>query len=95
MMLRQVLKEIETASEPISLNKLSNKLGVDPETLKLMLDYWVRQGKIEDNKQFFQNDGPACSSKGCGASCQGATACSFLASMPRAYTVVKPKNRQE
>ncbi len=91
-MLRHVLREFETTTEPISLNTLSTKLGLDRETLSLMLDYWVRQGRLQDNRSLFQTDSSNCQSKGCGSSCQS---CSFLASMPRAYTLVKNKTAQE
>lgn len=91
-MLRQILKEFETASGPVSINALSRKLGVDRATLELMLDYWVRQGRLQDNKQFVMDGEASCSAKGsCGAKCQGVQGCSFLASMPKAYTLVTDK----
>ena len=48
-MLKQVLREIETAQGPITVRALSRKLGVEPNALEGMIQFWVRKGRIQDD----------------------------------------------
>ena len=80
MLLRHVLEEFETAQGAISLTELSRKLGVNPKLLATMLDFWVRQGRLQDN---YQLTGQLECASGCSA--KNCSSCTFIAKMPRAY----------
>ncbi|HEX2915103.1 MAG TPA: FeoC-like transcriptional regulator [Chloroflexia bacterium] len=86
-MLRQVLAELEKAETPMSVTALSRKLGIEQNMLEMMLEYWVRQGRLQDNKQFISSPEAACSKGGCGSACHGPQNCSFIAKIPRAFTL--------
>jgi len=92
-MLNQVLTEITNADEPISLTVLSHKLGIEPGALEGMLAYWVRKGKLRDDDA---EDASAChtgSVGSCGSTCTGTETCSFVARMPKSYSLpVKRKD---
>lgn len=81
-MLREVLKEFEASSGAVSLTALSRKLNISEGLLSSMLDYWVRQGALKDNRNFSQ-----VATTGCAVGCTGCSlkqACGFKA---RAYTL--------
>jgi hypothetical protein len=92
-MLQQVLKEFEAAQGSISVSALSRKLGIEPSMLEAMLEFLVRQGSLQDSKQLIQQSEGSCSSGSCGKSCHGPQKCSFVANMPRTFTLTaKGKN---
>ena len=92
-MLREVLKELETAQTPVTLNALSRKLGIEPQVLEAMLEYWVRQGRLQESTQLLkQADDAGCAQGSCGSSCHGPSHCSFIAKIPRAFSLVPKKN---
>ena len=45
-MLREVLRAVESAGGPITLNELSRQLSIDPGVLDGMLAHWSRRGKL-------------------------------------------------
>ncbi len=47
-MLRRILEELRTATEPVNLTELSRKLDVDHSALDGMLLQLVRQGKLRE-----------------------------------------------
>lgn len=83
-MLNQVLHEITNASEPLSLTVISSRLGVERGALEGMLDYWVRKGRLKDDDALPVG---AHSAGSCGPSCGGANSCSFVAKMPKSYSL--------
>lgn len=50
-MLRQVLQEFEAANGAISMADLSRKLNIRESMLSSMLDFWVRQGVLQESGQ--------------------------------------------
>lgn len=85
-MLNQVLQEITSASEPLSLTMLGARLGVERGALEGMLEYWARKGRLKENGFHSESSHRAGS---CGPTCGGAQACSFAAKMPRSYSIAK------
>ncbi len=83
-MLNQVLYEITNAREPLSLTVLSSRLGIERGALEGMLTYWVRKGRLQEDD--IHPEG-AHSAGSCGPTCGGASACSFVAKMPRSYSL--------
>ena len=81
-MLYQVLHEIENTKGAITLKELSRKLGVEPDALEGMLQFWVQKGRIQDDSTTC--DDVVCS---CGSSFSNAENCSFIAKMPKTYSV--------
>ena len=47
-MLSRILKEFKEANEPLDLNELSRRLGIERSTLEGMLELLVRQGKLRE-----------------------------------------------
>jgi hypothetical protein len=88
-MLNQVLQEITNAQEPLSLTVLSSRLGIERGALEGMLTYWVRKGRLKDDDVHGEAGQVAGA---CGGTCSGASACSFVARMPRSYSVSVNKN---
>lgn len=82
-MLQQVLNEIETAREPLSVAAMARKLAIDESALEGMIGFWVRKGRIKPGQVADQS----CSSGSCG-SCAGATGCPFAGTAPRTFFVV-------
>ena len=88
-MLNQVLQEITNANEPLSLTALSSRLGIERGALEGMLTYWVRKGRLKDDD--VQNESGQVAGS-CGGNCSGASACSFVARMPKSYSVPADKD---
>ncbi|MBC8507302.1 MAG: hypothetical protein ISR58_04395 [Anaerolineales bacterium] len=88
-MLYQVLHEIEKADGSITLNDLSIKLGVDRNALEGMLQFWVQKGRIQDDSTTC--DDVVCS---CGPSFISSVDCTFIAKMPKTYSV-RTQNEQK
>lgn len=85
-MLKQILLEIKSAKEPVSLPALSRKLGIDRSALEGMLMYWVQKGRLsEDTTQGLE----PCHTGVCGSSCTGPESCPFIAQMPKTYSIKK------
>jgi len=86
-MLNQVLQEIANAKEPLSLTLLSGRLNIERSALDGMLAHWVRKGKLRDDDA---EEASACNTGGvgsCGSTCTGADTCSFVAKMPKSYSM--------
>jgi hypothetical protein len=81
-MLNQVLREIETAQAPITVRALSRKLGIEPDAMEGMIQFWVRKGRLQDD------DAVSCNNqlRNCSTSCSGTADCAFIAKMPRTYS---------
>lgn len=77
--LRQLLGIFETAAGPLSLPRIARELNVSPERLDMMLQHWVRKGKIRE----------CASPTECGTCGQGAS-CPFVLDLPRSYELVRP-----
>lgn len=88
-MLNEVLFEINNANGPLSLNVLSQRLGVDRSALDGMLRYWVRKGRLKDDDVMdVETAGGSC------PSCGGAGTCSYVVKMPKSYSVPVPLVRE-
>lgn len=72
--LRQVLTKFETASGPLSLPQIAHELNLPPERLNMMVQHWVRKGKIRESGSLTE----------CG-SCGKNGSCAFVMEMPRTY----------
>lgn len=83
-MLRQVLEEIETAQDPITIGELSHNLNIEPNALEGMLQFWVRKGRIQDDDASASCDDAI---GGCSKSCSGTADCTFIAKMPKTYSI--------
>ena len=83
-MLSQVLHEIKSARGPITIRELSKKLEIDPHALEGMLQFWVRKGRIQNDDEAASCDG---AKGGCGTSCSGMANCTFIAKMPKTYSI--------
>jgi hypothetical protein len=83
-MLNQVLNEIENARGPITIHELGHKLEINPAALEGMLEFWVRKGRIQNDEQ-----AASCESgiSSCGSSCSGTSNCTFIAKMPKTYSI--------
>ena len=86
-MLYQVLEEIEQAHGPVLVKDLSKKLNLDPGVLVGMIQFWVRKGRLRDDAAVAE--GIACAGGGCGDSCAGIAECTFVAKMPKTYSIAK------
>lgn len=84
-MLRQVLQTVEATGGPITLSELSRRLDIDAGVLAGMLEHWARRGRLT------LDGGSACACAGGGGcgSCSGATACPFVARLPRTFIALQ------
>jgi len=87
-MLYQVLEEIEQAHGPVLLKDLGQKLDIDPGVLIGMIQFWVRKGRLLDD-DVVAAEGAVCAGGGCGGHCIGLTECTFVAKMPKTYSIAK------
>jgi hypothetical protein len=92
IMLSQVLREIESATGPITVHALSHKMGVEPDALEGMIQFLVRKGLLhdEDIAKNRSTDSGACSTSNCGTS-----ACVFIAKMPKTYSIPRSAANKE
>ena len=92
-MLHQVLRELETAQEAVDLNQLAHKLGVERSALQGMIQFWVRKGRLKDDRQEAQaaNVSCACAAE-CRSSCGEVQGCPFLMKLPRTYSLKLPRD---
>ena len=86
-MLYQVLEEIEQAQGPVLIKDLGQKLNIDPGVLSGMIQFWVRKGRLRDDDTLAE--GMACAGGGCGDHCGGMSNCTFVAKMPKTYSISK------
>lgn len=75
------LHAIEQAAEPVRLDELARRLGIEPSALAGMIDFWVQRGRIR-----LEGDA-VCSSGGCGACPTGEDGCPLLLKGPRKFRV--------
>lgn len=91
-MLNRVLQEIESTQGALTLNDLSRKLGIERGVLDGMIQFWVRKGRLLDEDAVDSAAGQGCSGGSCGTSCVGPAECTFVAKMPKSYSLPKDKN---
>lgn len=91
-MINLVLKEIESAQGAINLNDLSRSLGVDRTALEGMIQLLIRKGRLVDEDVPPTGSDGSCSMDNCGTSCYGPGECTFIAKMPKSYSM-PPKKR--
>lgn len=85
-MLHQVLEALEHAPGPLSLDELSQRLGVERGALEGMIAFWVRKGRLRDTGQGL------CGGSGCGCSCSShPQGCAFDSAAPRTITLLPNK----
>lgn len=88
-MLNRVLQEIESTQGALNLSELSRKLNIDRGVLDGMIQFWVRKGRLVDDDTVDAE----CSSSTCGDSCTGLASCTFVAKMPKTYSL--PQNKRD
>jgi hypothetical protein len=100
-MLRELLRELERATEPMTLRELSRRTGVDESALEGMIAHLVRIGRLADDASTPRDSRGASgghsggapvgaapgSHSGACASCGGAAGCPFVARVPRAISL--------
>lgn len=91
-MLHRVLQEIEAAQGSINLTELSRKLAVERSALDGMIQYWVRKGRLKDDRQQEELTLTACTTGSCGGSCPGPQGCPFVMKLPKTYTLTAAKH---
>ncbi len=80
-MLQQVLQALETADGPVSLDELSRRLGIERSALEGMIDFWVRKGRLKEQRG-------ACGDPGSGCTCSSHPGgCSFDRAGPRTISL--------
>jgi len=84
-MLNQILQEIEGARGSITNNELSRKLGVEPNVLEGMIQFWVQKGRLQSDDDQISDMNCTC---GTGtSSCAPVSDCVFIAKMPKSYSI--------
>lgn len=83
-MLQQVLEALEQAPGPLSLDELSQRLGVERGALEGMIAFWVRKGRLRDTGQGL------CGGRGCSCSTRP-QGCAFDSAAPRTITLLPGK----
>jgi len=86
-MLNQVLQEIRSTQSALNLGDLSRELGIERSALDGMIQFWVRKGRLIDDHAAEIAVGAVCSSSVCGSSCTGPANCTFVAKMPKTYSI--------
>ena len=87
-MLRQVLRELESAQGPVNTNELSRKLGIERSALEGMIEFWVRKGRLKSDDQIAAETLATCTTGSCSCSCPGPRECPYLMKMPLTYSLV-------
>lgn len=92
MMLRELLRLVETADGPVTVAQLGRQLGIEPAAIDGMLQHWVRKGllTIEGRASTACSDLCATAACRCG-SCAGAAGCPFMARLPKTYVATSPR----
>jgi hypothetical protein len=93
-MISQVLREIKKSGSTISLDELSRRLEIEASALEGMLEYCVRKGILRDSEEESSHGGGCnCDSGGCDSGSEGYEGCSFIAKMPKMYTLGEHEER--
>ncbi len=74
-MLWKVLQEVEAAQGPVTLDELSRRLDVDRSALEGMIRFWVRKGRLIDDKAASDATKFVCTTHYCSGLCSMAHAC--------------------
>ncbi len=86
-MINQVLQEMKMCKEPFSVRALSEKLNIEQSALEGVLLYWVRKGRLQESSNHEVNKEAGTVCVNCKKTCPGADQCSFVAKMPKMYSV--------
>jgi len=78
--LRQLLAEIESAEGPLSFRELEQRLTVDREALRGMVEFLVRKGRLRASGPGGASITSAC--YGCSHSCGDGSGCPFVVEAP-------------
>ena len=87
-MLNQLLTVMSEKTGPISLDGLSEELGMEKSALEGMLDLLVRMGKLSHSDMGQITESGSCSGVAC-VSCRQAGKCPFAGKMPQVYEKVR------
>jgi hypothetical protein len=83
-MLQKVLEELQATRGTAQLSELAVRLKLEPSALEGMLTFWAGKGKLTPVSI---EGGTASCAAPCVGSCPGATACPFVAKIPKMYEV--------
>ncbi len=86
-MLYQLLTVMNNKNKPISLEGLSEELGMEKSALEGMLDLLVRKGKLRYSDLGQVPQEGSCAGGACMA-CGKAGSCPFVGKMPHVYEMV-------
>ena len=86
-MLHKVLREIQSSAGPVNLNELSRKTGIERSALGGMIAYWVRKGRLKDDKEELIAVMQVCNPAGCGGTCPGPEDCTFTMKILSTYSL--------
>ncbi len=96
-MLQRVLEEIEQSQEPLNLADLARRMGIEQSALEGMIEYWVRRGRLKDDRHSAEEAYILCSGRVCGtgSSCPGPQECPFIITAPRTFSLTPPPDPEE
>jgi predicted transcriptional regulator len=89
-MIRQILKILKSAENPLSLNVISQQLAIERSALEAMLNHLVQKGKIE--KFSPHTPGKDNSFHLCGG-CQNHSYCAVSMCTPAYYSLKQPEKK--
>lgn len=82
--LREVLNRFADQSAPVSIHRMAQDMGIEPNILSGMIDYWVRKGKLRE----VSGVGETCHT--CGIK----GACPYVITLPRSYELAGDDDTQ-
>jgi hypothetical protein len=86
MILRQILRELERIRGPVRLEELSLRLGVERSALEAMIDFWVRKGRLKEERAAALVGN--CADGECPESCPGTKSCPLVPRLPHSFSRV-------
>ncbi len=86
-MLWKVLQEVEAAQGPVTLDELSRRLDVDRSALEGMIQFWVRKGRLVDDKAALDATRFVCSAYYCSKFCSMVHTCPHMVQTPRVFSL--------
>jgi len=93
--LQQVLQELEMAQGPLSLGELSRRLDIDRDTLRGMIEFWVRRGRLQNHDEAMAATLATCPTVSCSGCHLGPQDCSSATNMPRMYSLVRQQDEPD
>ncbi|MCS6826264.1 MAG: FeoC-like transcriptional regulator [Caldilinea sp.] len=76
-MLWKILQEVEAAQGPVTLDELSRRLDIDRSALEGMIQFWVRKGRLIDDKPASDGSEFVCAAHHCSRLCSTVHACPY------------------